>query len=833
MFKLIYLCKGILSSIAESIFIPLFLIIDAKIYSLISTVYGLFMKLAKAQIFTNELYQSISNKVYAIVGVIALFILAYSLLQALINPDNISKGDNSGASIVKRLIISLVLIALVPTIFDFLYSFQDSVLSYGSIQKFFFKDNTSEVSNNEVYFQDENGNYAFEEGCEAQTYEEALLSCEKAKVKFEDGNHFELYGNELAYTVLNAFLHPANGKLGQDVDTNASDYFNVDTGLTIGGIACAFGAVGLTAITITSVVATGGTGLALVAPIVKASAAALGVGCIAGFGAGLGTNSVLEAITYDKYKWSDAEYEIVNLGDFNRIVPFENKIDNGEMEYTFIISTVCGAMLLYMLVSFCLDLGLRAAKLAFYEMMAPVCLLLSIAPNNKGVLNNWVKATLTTYGEIFVRIFCMCSLTFIFSQINDTINAELGGIATAIIAMGLVMFAKQLPKLLGEVTGIKSEGMKLGIVEKLRDGGALTAGAAIGGGLLAGANNLTNAGKKIRNKWKEDNEKGESLSTKLKHFGGGAISGIGSVVAGTTSGFFRGGKAGIGAKKIGDTKSAALSASSASVINREKRAAYKAQHKDVNLEDLKELQTKLKEAKIEYKNDSEGYENYSKELINQFAKDHPGVMMSHVKDAFIKAGDLVGISNTDAIKKAKETVEVIKSKKSKLRKEAEELIIKEIGKSSSSFSVGEYLASELRNLALNVEATKGTDAYAAAKTAYDSYLDGFGKAVQNEALKIEENYNALPTSLRAKLGDVRSAAEEYRNELKRNVAQDYVRASGITMAYLNGDMSLKTGNETDTPLDNIGDQLDLKLQEYNSHLARIAEEKRKSSGESS
>ena len=72
--------------------INVFLSLDSIIYSLISYLFQVFNYLASAEIFSSDVFQELTYRVYIIVGVAALFLIAFSLLQSLVNPDDITKG---------------------------------------------------------------------------------------------------------------------------------------------------------------------------------------------------------------------------------------------------------------------------------------------------------------------------------------------------------------------------------------------------------------------------------------------------------------------------------------------------------------------------------------------------------------------------------------------------------------------------------------------------------------------------------------------------------------------------------------------------------------------
>ena len=75
------------------------------------------MSISSAQIFTSADYQKIANNVYIVIGVVSLFLIAYALLRAIVNPDNASKGEYSVGKIVPNILKVIVLIAFVPTFF--------------------------------------------------------------------------------------------------------------------------------------------------------------------------------------------------------------------------------------------------------------------------------------------------------------------------------------------------------------------------------------------------------------------------------------------------------------------------------------------------------------------------------------------------------------------------------------------------------------------------------------------------------------------------------------------------------------------------------------------
>lgn len=178
----------------------------------------------------------------------------------------------------------------------------------------------------------------------------------------------------------------------------------------------------------------------------------------------------------DTMEYVEAKGNFYSYGDFNK------KAYDGEIDFNFLLSLLAGFLLLYVGISYCFDMGLRLVKLVFYQLVGPIPIFLSVIPEGKmsGALKQWVKVTLTCYLEVFVRIFAfyfclflcreMLKSKFLTSQLYDY-NILLALLAQAFILMGIVMFMRQAPKLFSDITGIDSGNMKLGLKNKLKDGG--------------------------------------------------------------------------------------------------------------------------------------------------------------------------------------------------------------------------------------------------------------------------------------------------------------------------------------------------------------------------
>ena len=312
-----------------------------------------------------------------------------------------------------------------------------------------------------------------------------------------------------------------------------------------------------------------------------------------------------ETDDHQDYTWYDLKADIFEKSNYSALPGMAEAVSTGStvygtgqeivVDYKIIISTAAGIFLVYIMFSFALDLGVRVVKLAFYQLIAPLPVIMRIIPSKKSVFEKWLKQTVSVYLEVFIRVAIMYMAIYFIHGImaNDTLG-ELwdagvqGKLALAIVIMGILVFAKQASKMISDLFGIETGGLKLGIGEKLKAGGFFAAGAALGagaGGLIRNAAPvLGRAGQRlvgIGTGWSSANgarAKAALIGGGLAGAVGALVGGIPSTFAGGTSGIYHGFMAGKDSKGLGDMVKGASRGADRSLQNREARAAYKAAH---------------------------------------------------------------------------------------------------------------------------------------------------------------------------------------------------------------------------------------------------------------
>ena len=363
------------------------LFIDRLIYSLITRVYSVFLAVGSSEIVSNDIVSAFMVRIYTVISVVMLFIIAYSFMNVVINPDNVSKKDSSPTKIVRNIIIALLAIVFIPAGFRLAYTFQETVVVNQVINKI-------------------------------------VLGSEKTNVKVRAGNN-KYNQNDLA-----VYLFESNFYIKEPDED-------------------------------------------------------------------------IDCTIQDNYEKTECTYEIahemaLNFGDMDVYAGLTDKVQSQEIEYNFIVSLLLGGFTLYVLVIYCFDVSLRAVKLLALELVAPIPALLYIVPGQTKVFGSWIKATIKTYLEIFIKIAILTFGIFFLSTVIQSIqdgslsvefldfSRPIKYAAQTFIIFGVVLFIRQAPSLLADIFGIKIEKGAFSLRKRLADSGALAAFGLASGGLMAG-----------------------------------------------------------------------------------------------------------------------------------------------------------------------------------------------------------------------------------------------------------------------------------------------------------------------------------------------------------
>ena len=206
------------------------------------------------------------------------------------------------------------------------------------------------------------------------------------------------------------------------------------------------------------------------------------------------------------------------------------------MEYRYIFSTVVGAIVVLLLLTFCMDVALRSIKLAFLQLIAPIPILSYVDPKSgkDGMFKKWYQMCFKTYLSLFLRLLALYFAVYIISRVDRMVDIVDGSYQTNMlvkifIIIGALMFAKSFTKIL-EGLGLKLDGgFTLNPLKKFEDQalggknvtgmarGAIsgTAGALTGAGVMRGVTGAW-SGLKSGKGWSETGKATAEMNRKMR-----------------------------------------------------------------------------------------------------------------------------------------------------------------------------------------------------------------------------------------------------------------------------------------------------------------------------
>lgn len=383
----------------------LFALIDGVIGWAIGELYALIILIANVDVFGDYIYEFM-GRIYTFLGIFMLFKLSISVVNYILNPDQLTDKTKGFGKIIQQVIIVMGLIIMTPQIFKWAYKLQALILN-----------------NNVIYTlvtgTKNDGNYSLNS-------DDVEESVDKIKKNAEET------GALVKYNLLSGFIYREDA--GNVVSAEKEDGKECDEFADDKEYQEAF-------------------------------------------------DCLLDGDTYNNTKSSKGQYGA------------KNKFVN---EYKVIVSTICLGFTAYVFLVTAFDVALRAVKLGFLELIAPIPIISMLDPNSakSGMFSKWFKECKNNYLSLFTRLLVVYFAIEMINQIFDdgsmkwrdtgvTVNF---GFVKIFIVLGLLMFVKQLPKFIEDALGIKTDVGGLSLKKKLDSipGSKAVAGAiGFGGGIAA------------------------------------------------------------------------------------------------------------------------------------------------------------------------------------------------------------------------------------------------------------------------------------------------------------------------------------------------------------
>ena len=466
--------------------------IDKAVYGLLSAVFQLFFSIASADIFSSGMISKFYARIQLVIGVFMMFQLAMTILRGIVNPDGFTDSKSGAGNIIMRICTALVMLSLIVPI------------NLPSASNEFEK----QINNNGLLF----------------------------------GTLYSLQHRILSNNTI--------GKVVMGVGDNEGDNFMAANGNE---------SFKKSADVFTATIVKGFYRINLIPEEDRTHEEGKEDDQI-------NSNRVCQDIDDDiinEYKKIDANpgsiIDLINtpcskgdwLDKLKSKLPWKNW--NGSQLYAFtfmpVISTIIGILFVLIILSFCVDVATRAIKLAILRLLAPIPIISYMDPKGgkDEAFSAWTKMLISTYLDLFIRVASVYFVIYMIQEmlvhgISTSSTGMLKFFTVLFIWIALFYFAKEAPKFIKQVLGIKDDGSGGGIFSGLgKITGAASRTAAIG------AAGLGTIGSAVTN-YKAAKEENEALG---RRFSG--VRNVGSALAGAIAGGATGLKAATG--KDGNIKS--------------------------------------------------------------------------------------------------------------------------------------------------------------------------------------------------------------------------------------------------------------------------------------
>ena len=324
------------------------------IYPLIIDLWDLFYALSKTRLFDTDsgIVSVIYSRVGLLLGIIMLFRVIFSLIQMLVNPDVMTDKQKGASSLIQKVIVVVLALALIPTAFDKAFELQEVIIEENVIGKVVLGSNSST----------------------------------------------EGFGEELAANLFLSFYTPNELVPKAEFDNECSSYNFIASEMV--------------------------------------------------------SFHTMDLIDQCLYETTDVK----SLTDYNENIRvyYVDFAGNG------FFAAAVGAAILWMILMYCIYLGARIIQLAFLQIVAPIPVIGHLMLDKDSSLVKWAKLCLSTYLDLFIRVAIIDFVVLVISYLINSdgmaiIEASSGATGTTLtfvyiaIILGLLLFAKKVPDLLGEI----------------------------------------------------------------------------------------------------------------------------------------------------------------------------------------------------------------------------------------------------------------------------------------------------------------------------------------------------------------------------------------------
>lgn len=108
------------------------------IYGLIVIMFNIFNSITELDFLSTDKISGIYQRLTMIITIVMVFYITFAVVKYIVSPDTVTDKEKGAGAIVMRIVVSILLIAFVPTIFKIGYDLQGRILKTNIISKVIF-----------------------------------------------------------------------------------------------------------------------------------------------------------------------------------------------------------------------------------------------------------------------------------------------------------------------------------------------------------------------------------------------------------------------------------------------------------------------------------------------------------------------------------------------------------------------------------------------------------------------------------------------------------------------------------------------------------------------
>lgn len=429
----------------------LFGVLDLVVYTLISFIYQVLFTIADSEILSSDYMREFYGRFQVILGIFMIFKLAISVLQYVVNPDLMSDKKQGLGNVITRIITMLaMLIAIMPLTIPSVEaqagSYNDYLNKHGLLFGTMYSLQSRILNGGVLEKLILGDSTTLTTGVSDSTLGNNPNSTTGNSLDIEKS------ANRLSIYILKTFIRPNLKDTAQGEDNPANFYCCKDSS---------------------------------------------------------GNTSGCEKADNGRTNWyteyNDENIDPATLIELLHVTCDDGRVDpddgNFALAYFPIVPTICGLLILWVLINFCIEIAKRALRLAILRLIAPIPIISYVDPKSseKGSFATWTKELITAFLQLFLALAIIFFSINIVAHIMDTDTefivlpvsdgfSLVNSVATILIIIAVFLFAKEAPRFIMNALGIKGTGYGLGFAGALGGLGAMMGGAGVQG-LLSGAAN--------------------------------------------------------------------------------------------------------------------------------------------------------------------------------------------------------------------------------------------------------------------------------------------------------------------------------------------------------